>query len=408
MVDDKMNEDLKQNDSKNFSTSEAIILVLVSLLVGLSIGLLYNNKNVNTKNEEPKDEHIEEFIRNYNYVLNNYYEEIDEQKLVDSAIAGMMESLDEYSTYIDGTTLNNFSITLDGSYKGLGIQIAKDSENKYILITGVFKDSPAFESGLEVGDYVISIDEKDVTDLTAAEFSSMVQESQKDNFKLQVLRNKEELEINITKRIIDITSVTSEIYEEGDKKIGYIYIGIFANNTFKQFKEELQKLENENINYLIIDVRSNTGGHLTSVDGMLDLFLNKDQIMYQFEQNGKKTPIYGTGNENKPYEIILMGDEASASASEVLIAGLKENFNCKLFGKKTFGKGTVQELRTLSDGTQYKITTKKWLTPKGNWINETEGIVPDVEVELDDKYFETLNSSDDTQLKAVLDYIKSK
>ena len=408
MADDKMNEDLKQNDSKNFSTSEAIILVLVSLLVGLSIGLLYNNKNVNTKNEEPKDEHIEEFIHNYNYVLNNYYEEIDEQKLVDSAIAGMMESLDEYSTYIDETSLNNFSITLDGSYKGLGIQIAKDSENNYILITGVFKDSPAFESGLEVGDYVVSIDGKDVTDLTAAEFSSMVQESQKDNFKLKVLRNKEELEINITKRIIDITSVTSETYEEGDKKIGYIYIGIFANNTFKQFKEELQKLEDENINYLIIDVRSNTGGHLTSVDGMLDLFLNKDQIMYQFEQNGKKTPTYGTGNENITYEIVLLGDEASASASEVLIAGLKENFNCKLFGKKTFGKGTVQELRTLSDGTQYKITIKKWLTPKGNWINETEGIVPDVEVELDDKYFETLDSSDDTQLKAVLDYIKSK
>ena len=128
--------------------------------------------------------------------------------------------------------------------------------------------------------------------------------------------------------------------------------------------------------------------------------------MYQFEKNNKITPIYGTGNDKKEYEIVLLGDESSASASEVLIAGLRENLNSKFIGKKTYGKGTVQELVNLSDGTQYKITIKKWLTPKGNWINDSKGIEPDISVNLDEKYYQTYKAEDDTQLQAALKYIK--
>ena len=129
--------------------------------------------------------------------------------------------------------------------------------------------------------------------------------------------------------------------------------------------------------------------------------------MYQFEQAGKTNSTYGTGNEEKKYKIILLGDEASASASEVLIAGLRDNLGAVLIGKQTYGKGTVQELVTLSDGNQYKITVKKWLTPKGSWINETKGITPDIEVALDEKYYKTYDSSDDTQLQAALQYIRN-
>ena len=183
---------------------------------------------------------------------------------------------------------------------------------------------------------------------------------------------------------------------------------IFANNTYKQFKTELEKLEKENIEYLIIDVRSNTGGHLTSIDSILDLFLGSKQIMYQFDDKGKITKAYGTGNENKKYKIILLGNEDTASASEVLIASLKENLKATFIGKKTYGKGTVQELKNLTDGNKYKITIKKWLTPKGNWINDTKGIKPDIEVELDEKYFETYEKEDDNQLQTAIDYIVKK
>lgn len=398
-----------RENKKVFSMTETMILVIGTLLIGLTIGSLFGEGQIITSPIVTGDKYLKEFIENYNFILKNYYEDLDKEKLINGAIAGMMESLDDpYSMYFDEDTTNNFSVTLDGSYEGIGIEITKDEETGYMLIMSVFKNSPASESGLKVGDKIMSIDNKSSVDLSASDFSSIVREGQKDSYKLKILRNGNEQELVLKKKEVTLTSVTSEIIELKNKKVGYIYIGVFANNTYQQFKNELDKLESKKINYLIIDVRGNTGGHLTAADGIIDLFLNKKQIMYQFEQNEKVTPVYATGNENKNYEIVLLGDSVSASASEVLIAGLKENLGCKFIGKKTYGKGTVQELVTLTDGTQYKITVKKWLTPEGNWLDETKGIVPDIEVDLDSKYYETYDNLDDTQLQAVIKYIEEK
>ncbi len=398
----------KDNNKKTFTTSEVILLVIMSLLIGLSASLLLSKTSVITKNQIIDDAYLKEFVDNYEYIVNNYYEEVDKSKLIDKAIKGMTESLDDpYSTYFNENESDNFSITLNGSYKGVGIQIGKE-ENGYMLITAVFKNSPAEEAGLKAGDEVISIDGKSVVELTTKEFSDLVKIGDNKQFSLKVLRDEKEIDITLKRSTVTLDSVASEMYERNGKKIGYIYIGIFANNTCDQFKQKLDALEKEKIDYLIIDVRQNTGGHLTSVDGILDIFLNSKQVMYKFEQNKKVTSIYGTGKENKKYEIVLLGDNSSASASEVLIAGLKENLNSKLIGKQTYGKGTVQEMVNLSDGTQYKITVKKWLTPKGNWINDTKGIKPDIDVDLSDKYYETGEIQDDTQLQAAFDYIEGK
>lgn len=398
----------KDNNKKTFTTSEVILLVIMSLLIGLSASLLLSKTSVITKNQIIDDAYLKEFVDNYEYIVNNYYEEVDKAKLIDNAIKGMTESLDDpYSTYFNENESDNFSITLNGSYKGVGIQIGKE-ENGYMLITAVFKNSPAEEAGLKAGDEVISIDGKSVVELTTKEFSDLVKNGDNKQFSLKVLKDEKEIDITLKRSTVTLDSVASEMYERNGKKIGYIYIGIFANNTCDQFKQKLNDLEKEKIDYLIIDVRQNTGGHLTSVDGILDIFLNSKQVMYKFEQNKKVTSIYGTGKENKKYEIVLLGDNSSASASEVLIAGLKENLNSKLIGKQTYGKGTVQEMVNLSDGTQYKITVKKWLTPKGNWINDTKGIKPDIDVDLSDKYYETGEIQDDTQLQAAFDYIEGK
>lgn len=402
-------DDIKQKDNKKiFSTAETIVLVMVALIIGLLIGSLLNNKATIVK-KEANDEYIKKFIDNYQYIIDNYYEEVDKEDLINNAISGMMESLeDPYSVYINEEESDNFSITLNGSYEGIGVQITKLYEDDYILVTMVFEDSPAQNAGLQAGDKIISIDGIDSKTMTASDFSNIVRSQEKSKYNLKVLRNEETIDITINKNVITLSSVSSKTYDIGDKKVGYIYIGIFANNTASQFKENLDKLEKEKIDYLILDVRSNSGGHLTSVDSILDMFLNSKQVMYQFEQNSKVTKIYGKGNDNKRYEIILLGDELSASASEVLISGLKENLGSIFIGKKTYGKGTVQELVTLSDGTQYKITVKKWLTPKGNWINSTEGIVPDIEVDLDEKYYTTYSEEDDTQLQYILEYISKK
>lgn len=400
----------KNNDQKKkFTRSEVIILVIMTFIISFFIGNATSKKNPTIINTYTNDVHLNEFIKNYQYIKNNYYENINSEDLINKAISGMMESLDDpYSMYIDESSSDNFNITLEGSYKGIGVQILKDAETEYMLISSVFKNSPAFNAGLKGGDLVVSVNDVETKTLTASEFSDIVRDGKENILNLIIIRNNEEMKITVNKEVVVLDSVSTKTYTVANKKVGYIYIGIFANNTYSQFKQKLEELEKENIDALIIDVRSNTGGHLTSVDRILDLFLNKNQIMYRFQKNNKVTDIYGKGNETKDYKIVLLGDGASASASEVLIAGLRENLNSIFIGKKTYGKGTVQELVTMSDGTQYKITVKKWLTPKGNWVNDKEGIIPDIEQELSNEYYETGLDEDDAQLQKALEYLKEE
>lgn len=395
-------------DKKSIKNLEAILFVTIALLVGILIGETFTKTNIITTEKKLSDKNLNKFIYNYEYILNNYYKEIDEDELINGAIKGMTEMLeDPYSIYMDEAESNNFSITLDGSYKGLGIQIAKEEKTGYMIVAGIIKNSPASKSDLKVGDKIISIDNKKAKDMSTSEFSEYVVSNKNNEFDLTVLRDEKEKSIKLIKNNITLTSVASEIINSENKKIGYIYIGIFANNTYNQFKEQLQKLEKDKIDALIIDVRGNSGGHLTAVDDILDLFLNSKQIMYQFKYNDKKEIVYGKGKENKKdYEIVFLADENSASASEVLVSGLKDNFGYTLVGKKTYGKGTVQELVDLKDNIQYKITTKKWLTPKSKCLSDDGGIVPDIEVSLNDKYYETYKNEDDNQLQAAIKYIE--
>lgn len=412
---EEKSEEVKYSDKepkvkKRFSLFEVFILMVVSITVSLILGMFlvrHNNKTIYKK--EKLDPYLERFIQNYNYIVDNYYEEIDKDKLINSSIEGMINSLDDpYSAYIDGDTANNFNINLEGSYQGLGISIVKDPETGYIVTYAVFKNSPADKAGLKSGDIIKSINGEGTETKETSEFSNYILNSKEQEFNLVVLRGEEESNITIRKENVTIDSVTSKVIEVEDKKIGYIYMSIFANNTASQFLNALNELEQQGIDSLIIDVRSNTGGHLTAVDEILRNLLTKKQVIYQLSQNDEITKYYGMLDKNKDYEIVLLGDNYTASASEVLISGLRDNLNAKLIGIKTFGKGTVQELVTLTNGVQYKITTKKWLTPNGNWINETEGIEPDIEVKMNEEYYNTYDDSDDNQLQTAIDYLKNK
>ena len=376
----------------------------------MSIGMIIiGHKNKTTKPKKTQDEYLENFVETYNYIVDNYYEEIDKEQLINKAIEGMTNSLeDPYSTYIDEEEANNFNINLRGNYEGLGISIVKDPETNYIMVYYTFKDSPADKAGLKSMDLIKSVDGELTNEIDTSQFSENILKGDKKDYELVIIRDGEEFTVNLSKENITIDSVTSEVIEQEGRKIGYIYLSIFANNTAGQFIKHLEELEKENIDSLIIDVRSNTGGHLVAADGILNNLLTKKQVAYQLKTGEKIEKYYGSAQNNKNYEIVLLANEYSASASEVLIYSLKENLNCKVIGKKTYGKGTVQELVTLKNGVQYKITTQKWLSPEGNWVNDTEGIVPDIEVELDEKYFETYEKEDDNQLQAAIDYIVNK
>lgn len=397
--------------NKDFKVQEVIILVVITCVFSFFAGSSYSKlKHIGSDYEQLSNkkielsEALESFVTNYQHVIENYYEDLDEEKLLDAAFSAVVSELnDPYSIYMNESDYSNLNITLDGEYEGLGISIYKEKKDGNIIISTVFDNSPASKAGLKDNDVILSVNGKSTVNMTTSELSSMILDGKQRNYEIVIGRDSKEITVSLSKENVEIKSIDYRVYENNNKKIGYIYISIFANNTYSQFKMALDALESQGIDSLIVDVRSNTGGHLTVVYKIISLFIDSTHIAYRLEQDGKVESIYSTGTENKAYPIIFLADSYSASASEVFIASLKDNLNAKLIGTKTYGKGTVQEMITLSNGDQYKITTKKWLTPKGSWVNDTEGIVPDVEIELSNKYFENPIDENDNQLNRAID-----
>ena len=394
-VDEEINFEKKMT---TLSTTEFMLVILVGIIIGAALTTVAFNKEA--KREKNKyiqvDDNVQALVETYTDIMNNYYLDVDSTKIINGGIKGMLEAVDEpYTTFMETTTYDNFNITLNGSYEGLGVEISK--LNDQIVIVGLFADSPAIEAGLQLGDIIISIDDKSSTDMTTSDFSTYVRNSEKKDFKLVIRRDEKERTYTITKRHIELKSVISKLYEESGKKIGYIYMSIFASNSYTQFKKELKSLEEQNIDSLIIDLRDNSGGDLETTTNIISLFMNSDKVIFQMEtRDGTREKTYSKGNVDKEYPIVVLVNGNTASASEVLTSALKDNLNATIIGEKTFGKGTVQTLSLTSTMEQYKMTTKKWLTPNGNWIHG-EGIKPDVEVKL--------NENTDNQLEAAKKYL---
>lgn len=395
-----MNDRKKHIDK--FSIKEVVVLLVITALVSLATGFVVANRVLSDnkyKANESTNDKLETFIKNYNYIIDNYYGDYDEQKLLDAALAGVLDALgDPHTVYIDESSVDNFNIQLKGNYTGLGIEIYNSGND--IIISRVFTNSPAAIAGLQVDDCILKINDQEVTGMKTKDFADIIKSSQ-NSFKLLIKRNDEFKEIIVEKENVVIDSVTSKIYNRNERNIGYLDITIFADNTYSQFKEKLEELEKFEIDSLVIDVRNNAGGHLTSVESIISLFLDSSHIIYKMEDSNGIKEYYSTGKETKTYPIIVLTNSSSASASEILTAALKEEYGAKSVGKKTYGKGSAQELRTLPDGTQYKITTHKWLTPKGNSIDGV-GIDVDRDIELSEQYLKNPIEDNDNQLQETL------
>lgn len=395
--------DIKVNNKKTlptFKTKEVVFLLLITAIISLIMGGIVTY-NVTLKGTNV-DSELAEFIKNYDYITNNYYGDVDKNELIDSAISGMLNTLDKNSTYV-GSDDDNFSIYLEGSYEGTGIQVYND-ENNNIVIYSVFDDTSASKAGLKAGDVIIRLNDKDTTNMSIADFSSLVKK-QKGKFKITYKRDNEEKTVSLKVSKVELKSVYSETIEKNDKKIGYIQMSIFANNTYEQFKKALSNLENENMNGLIIDLRSNSGGHLSSAEEIISLFLDSSHPIYQIKTKDSLNTYYSLGKETKKYKIVILIDKNSASASEVVASALTEQYGAVTVGEKSYGKGTVQELQSLNDGEQYKLTTKSWLTSKGKVI-DGKGIEPDYKVSLDEKYYDEPSFDNDNQLQKAIELIE--
>ena len=390
-------------EKESYSFDEVFSITIFSLLLGVLacfsvLTILNKGKNYFVLSKE-----LAKFVDAYDAIVDNYYKEVDKDKLVESAINGMVSSIgDEYTSYSDKDVTDNFNEAVNGKYMGIGALIMK-SEND-LVIYKIFEDSPSYRAGLKDGDIILKLDDKDTKDMSVNDIASIVKNDDNKEVKLLVKRGEENLDITIVKDMVELPVVSGKVINHNDKKIGYISLSIFSSVASEQFNKQLVKLEKEGISGLVIDVRGNSGGYLTTVTDIASYFLKKGDIIYKLEVNDKVTVRKDKTKESRDYPVAVLIDKNSASASEILASSIKESYNGYVVGTNSYGKGTVQQTLVLSDGSMIKYTIEKWLTPLGNWINE-EGVVPTNYVELSSEYLNNPVFENDNQLNEALELV---
>ena len=365
----------KKNNYRGFSLAWVIgIVIVTSIISALTTGVIvYNNNRLSydlTYGDLSNDEDLNEFLSVYANILSSYYEDVDTGKLLDEAIAGMMDYLgDDYSTYLDDETTAELFDTLSGEYTGIGVSI----NNSDKTIVEVYEDTPASKAGIEVGDIIIGYNDTDVTSLSATEVVNMIKNSV-GSFTLKLQRGSEVINVKLKNETLIAPNV--EYYMVENTSIGYLYMQTFSNTLANQVEKALKKLENEGMTSLIIDLRNNTGGYLTAATDVASMFLEKGTRIYSLNYQGKVTSYNDETREHKEYNIVVLINENTASAAEILAAALKDSYGATIVGETSFGKGKVQQTMPLDDGSMVKYTSALWLTPSGTCIDEV-GINPD-------------------------------
>lgn len=388
------------------------ILAVVSMIIGSVITIAikdFDVAKVNTNKTEVSysktKKGFDSLYETYDTIMSEYYKDVDSDKLIEGAINGMLESLDdEHTMYFDKKSKEEFDSELSGNYYGIGAQIQLTSDET-IKITKVFDDSPAKKAGLKEEDVFVSVDGTSVKGKSATEVANMLKSDSVKTSTIVVKRNDKELTFKVTKENITLFSVSSEMLDNNGKNVGYLSVSIFGQKTYSQFKDALTKLEKQDMDSLIIDLRGNTGGYLSTVTNMLEEFIDKGNVIYQIQSSSGVKQYKTVKASEKKYKIVVLIDGGSASASEIMSAAMKEVYGATLVGQTTYGKGTVQTTKNLSNGSMIKYTIEKWLTPSGKNIDK-EGIKPDYEVELGNSYKNNPTKENDAQLQKALDLLK--
>ena len=396
------------NDNKNkerelYTSKEVIIVMIFS--IGIGILMCFGGISIITgKNYLAVTKDLKKVVDTYYAIVDNYYGELDRDKLIDGAVEGMISSVgDTFTSYSDTESTSSFDETINGSYEGIGCTVAT-LENGTISVIDMFEDSPSYKAGLKVGDIILKVDGESYEGKNSNDISNYIKNSGKSKIVLTVKRDNEEKDISINLSKVEIPHVSGKVIEQDSKKIGYIKISLFASNSYKQFKNKLDELEKSNIDDLIIDVRDNSGGYLSSVTDICNLFLDKGKVIYQLEDSKGKVKKKDTTKEKRKYDIVVLINGGSASASEILASAIKESYGGDIVGTNSYGKGTVQQTKKLLDGSMIKYTTQKWLTPDGNSINGV-GVTPTKVVELNEEYFNNPTTENDNQLQEAIKLI---
>lgn len=349
------------------------IIVVTSIISALATGvIIYNNNKVTNKvtyNDLAQDKSLNEFLQVYANITSDYYKDINKEEMLEKAIAAMMNYLgDDYSSYLDIEETNKLMQQLAGEYTGIGVSINNNDKS----IIKVYDDTPASKSGIKTGDVIIGFNNNDVTSLSATEIVEKIKNTN-GNFTLKLKRGDETVDITLKNEKIISPNIE---YKMLDNNIGYIYMESFSKTLKTQIDKALKELEGKNMKSLILDLRDDTGGFLDAASDVASIFLEKGKRIYSLDYKDKIKNYDDTTAEHRNYKIVVLVNNNTASASEILAAALRESYGATIVGEVTFGKGRVQQVVDLNDGSKVKYTSAYWQTPNGTCIDEV-GLKPD-------------------------------
>jgi carboxyl-terminal processing protease len=382
-----MNKDNKKNYLWGLLTG-VVVTLMITILIG-SCCLIYVKvikavRLVDTSGAQSvTDESVNEKLGVLEDIIDEYYwQDVDEQTLEDGVYKGLLDSLDDpYSVYYTADELIALQEQTEGVYYGIGAYISQDTESGYVKISGIIKNTPAEESGLEAGDYIYQVDDEDMYDKDSSYVVSKIKGEENTYVTITVIREgeTEPIDISVQRRKIESPTVEYEMYDNG---MAYIQITEFDLVTTSQFEEAYEQAKADGMQGLIIDLRSNPGGNLSTVCEIARDILPKGLIVYTEDKYGKREEYTCDGKNEIQVPLVVLTNGNSASASEILAGAIKDYGIGKLVGTTTYGKGIVQKVINLNDGTAVKLTVSSYFTPAGNNIHKI-GIEPDVEVEFD-------------------------
>ena len=336
-----------------------------------------------------------------------YLGEVDNAEMAEGIYAGLVYGLgDVYSRYYTADEYAQETASTDGAYAGIGVSIQKN-KNGGVQIAECYEGGPGAEAGLQTGDVITAINDTDVTDMELSDVVSLIRENKDNTIVLTVFRENEEKsrEISVDVTDVELPSVFGEML---DKKTGYIQITQFTGVTLQQYKDMFAELKDKGMERLVIDLRDNPGGLLTSVCDILREILPEGLIVYTEDKYGNREEETCDGKHQMDMPLAVLVNENSASASEIFAGAVQDHEVGTIVGTTTYGKGVVQELRQLSDGSAVKLTVSNYYTPNGNSINKV-GIKPDVEVKLASELLnkDEITHEEDNQLQKALDVIEN-
>ena len=404
------NDDLNHSNGREKISSDTRKGIVIGIMIAIMVLLVFNTVSLSYKIFIKKDYNYEAKAKAiYNLMNDQYVGNLENEKIFDGLYTGMVAlATDKYSRYISKDDFESYKISTSGNYVGIGCKTSINVDDYSIYIVSLYEDSPASEAGLEPNDKILKVNNMAVNYDNYDQAISNIRGEEGSKVTLTIKRGEKIFDVDVTRKDVDVPTVGGTII---DNSIGYIKIEGFESVTYDQYKDVYDNLRKQNIKSLIIDLRNNPGGLLDIVTKIADDIVPEGVITYTEDKNGKKEYINSTKGEID-IPIVVLVNENSASASELLTAAIKDTQKGTVVGKNTYGKGVVQTTFPFKDGSAVKLTTAKYYTPKGVCIDGV-GVAPDIVVDnTNDFVLESLNSDkascdtlNDAQLKKAVELL---